>query len=231
MRRALAHLRHRAGGRGQLIGIDSLYRVDHRNIGLICLQRGENFFQANFSQHLDLGVEQPQAARTQRHLRAALLPRHVQGFLTAALQRIQRLQQQGRFADAGVAADQHDAALDDAATQDAVQLVVTCRRALHIDRVNVAQSRHFSSFGQGGEAVFGRLRALGDRLNQRIPGVAAGAFAQPLGGGAAAFGADVNSFFFSHGIIILYKTTDTGLFLPHAIRYKIYSYLGHKYAG
>ncbi|OIQ66564.1 hypothetical protein GALL_518640 [mine drainage metagenome] len=32
--RALAHLRHRAGGRGELLGVDGLNRIDHRHIGL-----------------------------------------------------------------------------------------------------------------------------------------------------------------------------------------------------
>ena len=47
--------------------------------------------------------------------------------------------------------------------------------------------------------VFGGCTAFSDGFNQRVPGVAMRAFAQPLGRGAAAFGAGVEGFFFGHG--------------------------------
>ena len=39
LRRAFAHLRHRAGRRGQRLGVDGLDRIDHRDVGLLGLER------------------------------------------------------------------------------------------------------------------------------------------------------------------------------------------------
>ena len=43
-----------------------------------------------------------------------------------------------------------------------------------------------------------RAGVFGDRLDQRVPGIAGRAFAEPLGAGAAAFGAGVDRFLFGH---------------------------------
>ena len=105
-----------------------------------------------------------------------------------ARQRVERLQQQRRLADARVAADQHHAAGDDAAAQHAVELVDAGRDALELARLDL-----------GERAPTGRRRAgmrwpaprLGDRLAQRAGRAAARAGAEPLQRGGAALGADV----------------------------------------
>ena len=61
VRRAFAHLRHRAGRRGELVGIDGLDRIDHRDRRARGVERGQDLLQLDLGQHL--------------HLRAARGPR------------------------------------------------------------------------------------------------------------------------------------------------------------
>ena len=147
---------------------------------------------------------QPQAARTQRHLRARLFTRDVQRRHAAALQTVHGLQQQGRLPDAGVTPDQHHATGHDAAAQHPVELVDAGRRAGHIGRFDVGQRGHrlgrVQPACQGLHAVLactGRFRA---RFFERVPGVAVRALAQPFGAGAAALLAGVDGFVFGHGL-------------------------------
>ena len=199
MRGALAHLRHRARRRGQLLRIHRLDGVDHRDGRLVRRQRGEDFFQLDLGQHLHLRAVQPQAPCTQCDLGAAFLARHVEGFLAGALQRIERLQQQRGLADTGIAADQHHAAFDDATAQHAVQFVLAGRRAVHVGGFDVGQRGDLRGLRQGGKAVLGRGGTLGHGFDQRVPGIAVRALAQPLGAGAAALVAGVDGFVLGHG--------------------------------
>jgi hypothetical protein len=67
---------------------------------------------------------------------------------------------------------------------------------------------HFRCGGQGGHAcvaVFGGAAAVDRGFNQRVPRIAARAFAQPLGSNAATVGAGVLGFFFGHTPILLDK--------------------------
>ncbi len=61
VRCAFAHLRHRAGCAGQLIGINGLNRVDDGDTWRARLQRGQDFFELDFGQHRHLRVQQAQA--------------------------------------------------------------------------------------------------------------------------------------------------------------------------
>jgi hypothetical protein len=139
--RALAHLRHRAGGGRELLAVHGLNGVDHAHRGPLGVDGGQNLFHRNFGQHPHLAAIQPQAARAQGHLCARFFARHIQrGHRQAQL--VQRLQQQRAFANAGVAADQHHAAFHHATAQHAVQLVQAGGQALEVGRVNVGQRGH-----------------------------------------------------------------------------------------
>ena len=105
------------------------------------VQGGEDFFELDFSQHLDLRAVQPQPSRAQCHLRAAFFAGHIQRLLPGTLQCVQRLQQEGGFADAGVAAYEHHAAFHNAATQNPVELVMAGGRVSHVGGLDVGQRR------------------------------------------------------------------------------------------
>ena len=201
---ALAHLGHRAGGAAQLVGVHGLDRVNHRHRRLHGINGGQDFFELNFSQQIDLAALNAQTARAQRHLRPAFLAGDVQRGQAAALQRIHGLQQQGGFANAGVATDQHHAALDHAAAQHAVQLAQAAGGAGDILRLDGCQRGDRLGVGQPGialgraQAVFATAGRLGHGFHQAVPRAAAGAFAQPARRGAAAGVAGKKGFFFGH---------------------------------
>jgi hypothetical protein len=111
--------------------------IGHR--GLVGGQRRQDLFQLDLGQHLDLRLHQAQAARAQRHLGAGLLAGDVERRHAHPLQPVERLQQQGRLADAGVAADQDHAALDDAAAQHPVELADPGGRAIDLAGLDVGQ--------------------------------------------------------------------------------------------
>ena len=103
----------------------------------------------------------------------------------------QRLQQQGGFADAGIAADQYHAALDQAAAEDAIELDQAGGDARRRARPHLGQAVHATS---GGERLETARLALGGRFDQGVPGQAMRTLALPLRALAAAFGADVEGF-------------------------------------
>jgi hypothetical protein len=70
-------------------------------------------------------------------LGAAFFARHIQGVHAAALQGVHRLQQQGGFANARIAADQHHAAFDHATAQHPVQLIDAGGVALEVCRLDL----------------------------------------------------------------------------------------------
>ena len=93
--RAFAHLRHRTRRRGQLVGVHGLDRIDHGDGRPGGVELGEDLFQLDLGQHIDLTAAQTQALRPQRDLGAAFLAGDIQRARPGALQRIERLQQQG----------------------------------------------------------------------------------------------------------------------------------------
>ena len=58
MRGTFPDLCDRAWGRSELVGINRLNGVDDGNVRPLALQRGQDFFQLNFGQYLDLAVVQ-----------------------------------------------------------------------------------------------------------------------------------------------------------------------------
>jgi hypothetical protein len=99
--------------------------------GCVGLHGGQNFLELGFGQHLHLAVLQTQAARAQSDLGTTFLARDIQRGKACTLQGIERLQQQRGFPNARVAADEHHAPLDDAATQHPIELLDPAGRTRH----------------------------------------------------------------------------------------------------
>jgi len=83
LRGAFAHLRHRAGGGGQRLGIHGLDRVDHGDVGLEVGELREDGFQPDFRQHRQVGFGKAQAACAQRHLAGRFLAAYIEGLHAA----------------------------------------------------------------------------------------------------------------------------------------------------
>ena len=129
LRRA-AHLGHRAGRGIDHVGPHGLDRIDddearRRAFG----QRGDDVLDRGLGRELDLGVAEAEPFGAQPHLRHRLLAGDVDRAVAGARQRRRGLDQQGRFADAGVAGHQQHRAADEAAAGDAVEFGDAGRQA------------------------------------------------------------------------------------------------------
>ena len=95
--------------------------------GLIFSGLGDDFLDAGRAQQLQASRRQAEALGAQADLLRRFLAGHVErAALLAELG--QALQQDGRFADAGIAAQQDHRAFDQAATEHAVEFVDTAAR-------------------------------------------------------------------------------------------------------
>ncbi len=202
VRRALAHLRHRARRGRERIGVQRLDRIDDAERRRFDIERGEDALELNLRHHAHTRAVEAEPLRTQRHLRAALFAADVE-HLHLLGQRVGGLQQQRALADARVAADQRHAAGHDAAAEHAVQLFLSGGRARDIGGIDVGQRRHRRALGQRLKAV---LLAAAARLTggffERVPGAAMWALAEPLRIAAAALVADEDRLFFGHAAIV-----------------------------
>ena len=198
LRRAFAHLRHRAGRGGELVGVERLDRVDHAEGRALGLERGEDLLELDLGQHAHLRAVEAEPARAQRHLGTAFFAGDVEHVHPRADSASTRLQQQGGLADARVAADQHHAAGDDAAAEHAVEFLdgrwACARHRPPRSRDSVATGCDCASdwkrFFAGASATVSS--SVFQALQLR-------ALAEPLGAGAAAFGAGVEGLFLGHG--------------------------------
>ncbi len=203
--RRLAYLRHRAGRGGEQFGPDGLDRVDHQHPRPRRRRLFEDAFDAGLGQRLQRLQRQAQALRPRRHLGQRLLAGDVDAGQLPA-QRAQHLQQQGRLADAWIAADQHHRALHQAAAEHAVQLTDAGQRAGLGGQRHRGQRRD-TRRARGGAGVTGTLRAhrrLRRRrrrqhdLAERVPRAALGARALPLRMLGTAIGADIGGLGLGH---------------------------------
>ncbi|MNV44792.1 hypothetical protein D3C71_1365610 [compost metagenome] len=198
LRRAFAHLRHRPWRGAEFAAVEGLDRVDDGNGGLLLRHRGLDGFQPDFRQQIDIARLQAQPARAQRHLLGGFLAGHIQ-HVGGFGKRGQRLQQQRRLADAGITADEHHRAGDQAAAQHTVELFESGGLARRFAGLDLGQAAHGAGGGQGRIAVGRRGgRRRFHRFFQGVPGVAMRAFALPLRGSAAAVGAHVYGSGFGH---------------------------------
>ena len=136
-------------------------------------------------------------------MRARFFACYIKGALAAALQTVQGLQQQSGFANARVAADQHHTAFDHAATQYAIEFILTRGCAVNVLRFNVAERHHRRRRCQTGAfavTVFAGPRVADPAFHQGVPRLAMRAFAQPLGAGAATFATTEEGFVFCHAL-------------------------------
>ena len=145
LRRA-AHLGHRAGRRFGGFGPHGLDRIDHHQGGTSsCGKRGDDVLDGGFRREFHRRVAQAQPFGAQPHLGRRLFAGNIDDALAAPRQRGAGLDQQGRFADARLAADQQHRARHEAAAGDAVKLGHAgqqARRAASIRRSGLQAEKH-----------------------------------------------------------------------------------------
>ncbi len=141
LRRALADLRDAARRRGERLGVRGLDRVDDDDLGGFLADRRDDRLELDFGEQRHRRVDQTEPLRAQRDLLDRLLAGDVERLLRRA-DRCHRLQQQRRLADAGIAAQQDDAAGDEAAAQHAVELLEAGRKPRRLLRIDAAERAH-----------------------------------------------------------------------------------------
>ena len=200
-RRALAHLSHAAGGGLQLLGEDGLDRVDHHHLGLLAPRHLDDRFDTGLGHYLEFVLRQLQAPRAHGHL--------LLRFLAGDIQRreplgdvAQGLQQDGRLADARVAADQHHRAIHQAATEHPVQLAGDGGEARHFLDADLGQGLDLRLLpGPAAAPAGGGGAGFEHGLGQGVPGPAFTALPGPLGKGGAALGAAIHALGLGHGTL------------------------------
>ena len=177
--RAFADLRNRAGRRIQSFGVQRLDRVDDDEARPMLGQLVENQVNAGLGQHRQIEPRQPEPARAQADLRKRFLARNVKR-IEPAFDGGEHLQQQRRFTDARIAADQDHRARHDAASEHAIHFRQPrghARRVVCADFVQ-ALDPHLTR----DRSPARRRTRLGDGFDQRVPGPAFGALPGPFGG-------------------------------------------------
>ena len=189
LRGALAHLAHGARRRLQLFAEQRLDRVDREHAELIASSYArEHRLDARLGEHVERRFADAEALRSQADLLERLLARDVAGRHSRREIR-ERTQQQRRLADAGIAADQHDAAGHETAAEHAIELAKARRQALHRADVDAIETRELDLARV--LRTLGTLRH-GNGLGQRVPRAAIGALALPFRLLPAAIAAGIN---------------------------------------
>ena len=198
---ALANLRDAAGRGLDQLREDCLDGVDNHQVGLDGAGVLEDIFQVRLAEDVErVRCRGAEAVGAEFELSATLLARDVEDAQVREFQ--DRLEDEGRFADARFAANQDERAAHQATAEDTVQLgVVEVEPVLLLSRdVAQADGAHLLP-GCGktrrGAGLRGRV-FRNDFFYISIPFPAVRTFAEPFRGVCPAVGADVNSFCFSH---------------------------------
>ena len=194
--RAFAHLCHATGGRLKLLGVHRLNRVDDRNLRFFRTQGTQNGFQPNLRQQWNV-CGQPQALRSQGNLVGRFLSADIQ-CLCAGMNIGQSLQQQGRFSDSRITANQHHPTPNQTAPQHAIKLRHTGFQTRKVARLYRVEAYNLSTGRQGlktsGPFAGGFLNAF----RQGVPFQAVRALPLPFAGLPTALGTNVDGRIFSH---------------------------------
>ena len=199
-----AHLRNAAGRAGHVRAVHRLDRVDNHVIRRDFLPAALGRIHRVFAEDEQIVARHAQPPRAHLDLSHGFLAGDIQHARAAPRQMLRRLQQERRFADAGVAAHQHQRPFHHAAAEHAIQFADARRRA---------GARLLGDFGKAhGACARSRpllvrlhgdcrlLRGLRSLLLERIPRIAAGAFAHPARRFIAAGAAHKHRLFLRHDV-------------------------------
>ena len=184
-RRRLAHLADAPGGRLEARRVEGLDRIHDHGGGTGRVQGLDHRLGARLGDDQHPGLRHPEPIGTEPHLLGRLLAGDVEDGHPLPRERAARLEGERRLADAGVAADEHDRALDEATAQHAIELGEAGRATERL----AGRDRH--------EGPHRRRRPRASRprlgyrlLHDRVPRPAARALAEPARRGPPAFLAD-----------------------------------------
>jgi len=207
---SLADLADTARGRADLLDIQGLDRIDDRQLGPVLFQRRSDSLKIRCREQLHPFRRRAEAVGAQPDLLRRFFARDIErpGFWR---QQTQDLQEQGRFADARVTAQQDQRTADKATAQHSVELGQATGQAglaVRDDLAEIDHGRFADPCRTRCLAVIqpaGAARGLGAGgtsdhpfLDEGVPGATAGTFAQPTTGLMATIGAEKSGFGFGH---------------------------------
>ncbi len=183
-----AHLGNGSGRALHDLGPQRLDGIDHHEVNRRSgRKRGEDVLDLRLGGERYRRITQAEPFGAEPNLADRLFARHVDDASAGIRHRSGDLDQDGRLADAGIAADQDRRARDEAAADDTVELADTGERARQL--LGVAGERGKRDWLAASGAKRGRH---GGRrfLGKRVPFAARFAAPLPFGGHRAAIGAD-----------------------------------------
>ena len=190
LRRA-AHLRDRAGRGFDHVGPHGLDRVDDDEArGRALGQRRDDVLDRGLGGELDRQRRQAEPLRAQPHLRDRFLAGNIDRAVAGLRQRRRDLDQQRRFADAGIAAEQQHRSAHEAAAGDAVEFGNAGGEPGRVLRLRRRKARARTRRPLRGGAAGHAAAAVGAFLGDGVPFAAGVALALPAAIGRAAILAD-----------------------------------------
>ncbi len=175
--------------------------VDDHDLGLLLLGDEADLLDTGLRQHAQLVGGQAQTAGTHGHLLQRLLAGDIQGLHTLR-QPAHGLQQQGRLARPGIAADQDGRTGHYTAAKHPIQLLEARAEAGDLGRGDLRQRLHLTADGTGITGVAGALagcRNPQSHLGDGVPLLALATLALPAAEGGTTFGTNIGGFVFGHG--------------------------------
>ncbi len=206
-----AHLADRAGGTLDQIRVHRLDRIDdQQGRRRTVVERGEDVAYRRGGRKLHRRLPQPHPPRAQPHLIGRFLARDI-GHMQPGQRHLRRsLEQQGRLADTGIAADQGRRRRDQPAAERAIELGNARREPGRQRHVGIEPGEHDRSPARPQIMLRGEGRDDATRfLNQRIPVAAIDALALPFARDASALLADVAALRLGHSLSLLANEAGT----------------------
>jgi hypothetical protein len=183
-RSALAHLSHISGRAFEIRGVQRLNGIDDEDIWPPRRGGRDDRLEIRFAQQLDVSRGLVQSVRAQAHLQRGFFARRVQRAPAAVLQSSGDLEEERRFPDSRLAADENHASRDDAAAEGKVEFGEPGFPARRVGPDDVAQSRridHGPTAASRSPLSTFRFPRGGHLFDQGVPLAARVATAGPLG--------------------------------------------------
>ncbi|OPZ58568.1 MAG: hypothetical protein BWY87_01398 [Deltaproteobacteria bacterium ADurb.Bin510] len=198
----LPDLRDRAGRSRVGFGIDRLDRVDHDQVWPEGFEAFPDVLEQDLGLDQQVGRTDLEALAPELELGGRLLATDIQHAAAALGQSAGHLQHEGRFADAGIAAHQHQRAGHDAAAQHAVEFGDAARKTREV------AGRDRREGYRRVERTFGLDASLElDLLFERVPFSAGRTASQPLLRGGAAGLTTIDAVSLGHYCWVTLKTS------------------------
>jgi hypothetical protein len=196
---AIAQLRHRPRRGGQSGLVNHLHRIDDHHIRMHLIDLMGNPLNIGFSEHQKIFRIGSQPSGSHGDLLSRFFAGDVENFSAGRRQPICHLQQQSRFADPRLPADEHGRSADNSAAEHSIEFPDAAGPPRDLRCIDSAHGLRLTGPQRIGLAIIHRRRRV---FLERIPCAAIGAFSQPLGMNAAAGVAEELGTGLGHGWIV-----------------------------